>query len=103
MTIRGAGFKPDAIVKLVRPDIQEIEPARYEVIDATRIIATFDFADQPHGLYDLTVINPDGAQATLPYRYLIERALEIDVTIVSAVLALYRLDSQGSTAFHCRA
>ncbi|MEY3475032.1 MAG: hypothetical protein RL087_1490, partial [Pseudomonadota bacterium] len=40
-----------------------------------------DLRDQPHGLYDLTVLNPDGAQATLPYRYLIESALEPDVTI----------------------
>ncbi|HEY7599778.1 MAG TPA: PPC domain-containing protein, partial [Candidatus Limnocylindrales bacterium] len=80
-TIRGAGFKPDALVKLVRPGIAEYEPARYEVIDATRIIATFDFRDAPHGLYDVKVINPDGAQAIVPYRYLVERALEIDVTI----------------------
>jgi hypothetical protein len=44
MTIRGAGFKPDALVKLVRPGIAEYEPVRYEVLDATRIMATFDLA-----------------------------------------------------------
>ena len=81
MTIRGAQFKPDAVVKLVRPGLEEIEPARYEVIDATRIIATFDFREREHALYDVKVINPDGAEAIVPYRYLIERALEIDVTI----------------------
>ncbi|HEX7095510.1 MAG TPA: CARDB domain-containing protein, partial [Acidimicrobiales bacterium] len=81
MTIRGAGFKPDALVKLVRPGLEEVEPARYEVIDATRIIATFDLREAEHGLYDVKVINPNGDQAIVPYRYLVERAMEIDVTI----------------------
>jgi subtilase family serine protease len=80
-TIRGAGFKPDALVKLVRPGIAEFEPARYQVIDATRIIATFDFRGAEHGLYDVKVINPNGDQAIVPYRYLVERAMEIDATI----------------------
>jgi len=79
--ISGARFDPDAIVKLVRPGIAEFEPVRYEVIDATRIMAVFDFSDAPRGLYDVTVINPDGAEAVLPYRYLIERALPRDATI----------------------
>jgi len=65
----------------VRPGISEIVPERYQVIDATKIIATFDFTDAIHGLYDVAVFNPDGAIATLPYRYLIEDALPIDVTI----------------------
>jgi hypothetical protein len=81
MTVRGARFKPGALLKLVRPGIEEIEPAVYEVIDATRIIATFDFRGVERGLYDLKVINPDGAEAIVPYRYLVERALEPDVTI----------------------
>lgn len=79
--VRGARFHEEALLKLVRPGIEEIEPVRYEVIDATRIIATFDLRDREKGLYDLTVINPDGAEATLPYRFLVERALPIDVTI----------------------
>ncbi|WP_295529412.1 CARDB domain-containing protein, partial [uncultured Pseudacidovorax sp.] len=41
-TITGARFQPGALVKLVRPGISEVEPARYEVIDATKIVATFD-------------------------------------------------------------
>ncbi len=81
MTITGARFKPDALVKLVRPGLEEIEPVRYEVIDATRIIATFDFRGVDRALYDVKVINPDGAQAILPYRYLVERALPPDVTV----------------------
>ncbi|MEX2646227.1 MAG: CARDB domain-containing protein, partial [Gaiellaceae bacterium] len=80
-TISGARFQPGALVKLVRPGIAEVEPARYEVIDATEIIATFDLRNVPHGLYDVAVINPNGAVATLPYRYLVEDALPIDVTI----------------------
>src|SRR5207248_823768 len=41
-TILGAQFDPHAIVKLVRPGIAEFEPVRYQVMDATRIIAIFD-------------------------------------------------------------
>ncbi|RUZ17283.1 CARDB domain-containing protein, partial [Mesorhizobium sp. M7A.F.Ca.CA.001.09.1.1] len=77
----GAKFATNAIVKLVRPGIAEYEPVRYEVLDSTHIKATFDFTDAPHGLYDVKVINPDGTAAIEPYRYLIERALEPDVTI----------------------
>ena len=81
VTITGARFKQDALVKLVRPGIAEVEPANRSVIDATKIIATFDLRNVPHGLYDVAVINPDGALATLPYRFLVEDALPIDVTI----------------------
>ncbi len=80
-TITGAQFRPDALVKLVRPGIAEVVPANFQVIDATKIIATFDLRDVPHGLYDVAVINPNGAVATLPYRFLVEDALPIDVTI----------------------
>ena len=51
----------------MRPGIAEIEPViGYEVIDATQIIATFDFRMPPHGLYDLEVINPDGERPSCP-------------------------------------
>jgi subtilase family serine protease len=81
MTIEGARFSPDALVKLVRPGLNEIEPVRYQVLNATKIIAIFDFRDQERGLYDVKVINPGGAEAIVAYRYLIERALPIDATI----------------------
>ena len=75
-TISGAQFQDGAIVKLVRPGIAEYEPLVWEVIDSTKIIPTFDFTGAPHGLYDLKVINPDGSEAIVPYRFLIERAIE---------------------------
>ncbi|RYD85586.1 MAG: APHP domain-containing protein, partial [Verrucomicrobiaceae bacterium] len=80
-TIRGAQFQPGAIVKLVRPGIAEIEPTRYEVVDGTKITAVFDFTNAPHGLYDVKVINPNGDTAILPYRYLVERAIDADVSV----------------------
>ena len=80
-TILGAQFASSAIVKLVRPGFAEIEPVRYRVVDSTRIVAVFDFRSAPHGLYDVTVINPNGQQAHLPYRFLVETALEPDVII----------------------
>ena len=59
-TIKGAQFHPDAILKLARPGIAEFEPVAWKVVDSATIIATFDFTDAPHGLYDLKVINPNG-------------------------------------------
>ncbi|MEI7464998.1 MAG: CARDB domain-containing protein, partial [Burkholderiales bacterium] len=81
MTISGAQFKAGAVAKLVRPGISEIEPSRVQVVDATTIVAIFDLRSAPHGLYDVQVINPNGAVAVVPYRYLVERALPIDVTL----------------------
>src|SRR5690606_33646717 len=80
-TIKGAQFHPDAIVKASRPNIAEYEPVAWKVVDASTIIATFDFTDAPHGLYDIKVISPDGAQSSEPYRFLIERGIEPEVTI----------------------
>lgn len=96
-TIRGAQFHEDAVVKLVRPGIAEFEPVRYEVLDSTKIVAIFDLRDAPHGLYDVSVINPDGQRAVVPYRYLIERALEPDVSIG---LGGPRVLSPGQTGFY---
>ena len=80
-SIYGAKFDSEAIVKFVRPGIAEYQPVSYEVIDATHIIAIFDFTDAPRGLYDVKVVNPDGEEAIVPYRYLVERAIETDVTV----------------------
>ncbi|HSV48544.1 MAG TPA: hypothetical protein VLJ58_22340, partial [Ramlibacter sp.] len=41
----------------------------------------FDLHDAPHGLYDISVSNPDGATVTEAYRYLVDRGIEADVTI----------------------
>lgn len=80
-TIYGAQFDQNAIVKLARPGIEERQPVRYEVIDSTRIVAIFDLTDAPHGLYDVQVTNPNQQVAVLPYRYLVERAIQPDVTV----------------------
>src|SRR5262249_27232349 len=80
-TVEGARFSPGAIVKLVRPGIAEYEPVTYRVVNATKIIATFDLTGAPHGLYDLSVINPGGQTATVPYRFQVEQAVEPEVTI----------------------
>src|SRR3546814_477717 len=80
-TIKGAQFHPDAIVKVSRPGIAEYEPVVWKVVDSSTIIATFDFTDAPHGLYDIKVVNPDGSETVEPYRFLIERGIEPEVTI----------------------
>src|SRR5262249_47371840 len=80
-TILGAQFDPQAIVKLIRPGIAEYEPASYRVVDNTKIVAIFDLTGAPRGLYDVAVINPGGATAFAPYRYLVERALPPDVAV----------------------
>ncbi|HYU32388.1 MAG TPA: putative Ig domain-containing protein [Thermoanaerobaculia bacterium] len=80
-TITGAQFSPQALVKLVRPGFAEYEPVRYRVVDSTRIVALFDLRGAPHGLYDVKVINPGGQTAIVPYRYLVERALEPDAAV----------------------
>ena len=72
---------PQAIVKLVRPGFAEYEPVSYKVVDSTRIDAVFDLSGAPHGLYDVTVINPGGAEADSAYRYLVEQTLPPDVTV----------------------
>jgi subtilase family serine protease len=79
--IYGAHFKAGALVKLSRPGVFETEPVRWQVLDATHIRAIFDLRNAPHGLYDVSVINPDGQQVTDALRYLVERGIEADVTI----------------------
>ena len=80
-TITGAQFSDQATVKLIRPGIAEFAPVDWRVVDSRTIIATFDLTDAPHGLYDVIVTNPSGAAATSPYRFLIERSIQGDVTI----------------------
>src|SRR3546814_18223167 len=80
-TIKVAQFHPDAIVKLSRLGIAEYEPVVWKVVDSSTIIATFDFTDAPHGLYDIKVINPDGSESVEPYRFLIERGIQPEVVI----------------------
>src|SRR5690606_30705786 len=48
---------------------------------ATKIIATFDLTGAARGLYDVVVINPDGATATEPYRLQVNPAAPLDITV----------------------
>ena len=79
--ITGAGFHHNATVQLVRPGFAAIVPESYRVVDGTKILARFDFAGQPHGLYDVIVTNPDGQSQTLPYRYFVTSADDIDLRV----------------------
>jgi len=81
LDIYGAHFKAGALVKLSRPGVFEAEPERWQVLDATHIRAIFDLRKLPHGLYDVTVLNPDGQRVTEAQRYLVERGIEADITI----------------------
>ncbi|MBN2450718.1 MAG: putative Ig domain-containing protein, partial [Lentisphaeria bacterium] len=113
LTVEGAQFRPSAILKLVRPRIGEYEPQVYAVRDATRIVAAFDLRGAPRGLYDVVVINPDGAEARVPYRFLVEAPLPLDVTVgmggrdvldIGAVgwygVGLYSLTNIGTPYIH---
>ncbi|MCM8597201.1 MAG: putative Ig domain-containing protein, partial [Candidatus Accumulibacter sp.] len=79
--IHGSHFAAGALVKLSRPGVAESEADRWQVLDATHIRAVFDSRRLPHGLYDVTVINPDGQQVTEAERYLVERGVEPEVTL----------------------
>ncbi|MBK6595658.1 MAG: hypothetical protein IPG23_24845 [Burkholderiales bacterium] len=79
--IYGSRFKAGALVKLSRPGVYEAEPVRWQVLDATHIRAVFDERQMPHGLYGVTVVNPDGERVTEAARYLVERGIEADVAL----------------------
>ena len=80
-TIDGAGFSPQAAVHLVRPQWADLQPVSLQVVNATRIRATFDLTSASFSLYDLKVVNPDGEQVVIPYRFQVERLVEPEVTI----------------------
>lgn len=81
LDIYGSSFQAGAIVKLTRPGVYEAEPDRWQVLDATHIRAVFDTRAFPLGLYDVTVVNPDGHSVSEADRYLVQRGIEDDVTI----------------------
>ena len=81
VTVRGAGFHPDAIVKLVRPGFAEYIPIATRFVDATEIRATFDWEEAVRGLYDVQVIQPGDPVVTVPYRFQVEPTIEAEVTV----------------------
>ncbi|HHX88190.1 MAG TPA: LEPR-XLL domain-containing protein, partial [Paracoccus sp.] len=74
--VEGASFTPDTVLRLTRPGVASILPVATQVMDGARIVAVFDLAGADLGLYDVEAIHPDGARAVLPYRFLVERAIE---------------------------
>jgi len=79
--IAGAKFDPAATVKLIRPQFAEHVPVNYLRTSATEIVAVFDLRDAVHGLYDVQVTNPNGQVSRVPYRYLVEDALPLDLAV----------------------
>ncbi len=81
VTITGSKFSDAASVKLLRPTFAEYSPVNYRVIDATKIIATFDLRNAMVGLYDVVVTNPDGQSVQIPYRFLISQPMPYDLSV----------------------
>jgi outer membrane protein OmpA-like peptidoglycan-associated protein len=62
VTISGANFSDGALVKLSGP----AQLVGYDVsVQSVQISCAFNVGDEPAGVYDLTVANSDGQQATL--------------------------------------
>lgn len=82
-TITGAQFDSGAIPRLSRPGATAFEPVAWQVLDSTRIVATFDLTGAPLGLYDVSVTNRSGTRVTLPYRVMVEppQSPEVGVAI----------------------
>ncbi|MCH2167041.1 MAG: tandem-95 repeat protein [Oceanicola sp.] len=81
--INGAQFAQGATVRLSRPGFEAYEPQAWSVVDSSRIIASFDLTGATRGLYDVSVTNPDGTIAVLPYRVMVDppRAAEVEVAL----------------------
>ncbi|MEM1067288.1 MAG: putative Ig domain-containing protein [Planctomycetota bacterium] len=94
--VRGADFDPLATLKLARPGFDEHIPIDYEIVDATRIVATFDLTGAELGLYDVQVTNPDGESATVPHRLLVEPMTELDTDIGMTGPSLIGLGESGT-------
>ncbi|MFP4283657.1 MAG: hypothetical protein ACLFU2_13635, partial [Opitutales bacterium] len=95
MTVTGARFSPGATVKLTRPQFGEFVPVNYTVVDATEIVAVFDLRDAPLGLYDLSVINPDGSESVIPYRVYVASPEALEATVGLGGPAVLELSKGG--------
>ncbi|MFN4170881.1 MAG: CARDB domain-containing protein, partial [Pseudorhodobacter sp.] len=100
--IEGSSFHPDAVLRLTRPGVAALLPARTEVVDGSRIVAVFDLEGADPGLYDVEVINPDGARAIVPYRFLVERAVENAVGLLLGGPRIVPVGGTGNYALTLR-
>ena len=60
MTIHGAGFTSESVVRLVSP-IETRDAAVNEFRDRNTLVATFDLANLPPGKFTVRVVNPSSA------------------------------------------
>ncbi|MBW3624591.1 MAG: SBBP repeat-containing protein, partial [Armatimonadetes bacterium] len=72
-TLSGAGFAQGATVALRITGQADIPGGPVNVTDPYTLTTTFDLADQPLGVWDVVVTNPDGASWTLPGGFTILR------------------------------
>ena len=80
-TITGAGFNPQAVVNWFGPASPRSNRSPIRWSTPPRSLPNSTCTAAIHGLYDLVVINPDGNQAIVPYRFLVTQTVEPEVTI----------------------
>lgn len=71
-TITGANFEPEANVVLIGPGPIELNGLNVKTGSASEISCFFDIKDQPAGIYDLEVTNPNGQKGVLPKSFTVE-------------------------------
>lgn len=71
-TITGANFEPDATVKLVGPGPVELPGINVNYASSSQISCFFNIKDQPVGVYNVEVTNPNGQKAVLANAFTVE-------------------------------
>ena len=71
-TISGANFEPEAAVKLVGPGPVELPGLNVKLESTSEMVFFFDIKDQPVGVYNLEVTNPNGQKAVLANAFTVE-------------------------------
>ncbi len=77
ITLKGAKFQEGATVKLVQGST-ELTAAKVIVIDQSTVKARFLFTNAPHGIYDLTLTNPNNQSVLSSQSVTIENTRVID-------------------------
>ncbi|MFA6363622.1 PKD domain-containing protein [Methanoregula sp.] len=69
--LAGTGFYGTPTVYLVKTSQSSIIATDVRVVDSTKITCSFNLAGKPAGLWDVTVVNPDGQQGSLVEGFMI--------------------------------